>query len=112
MRLKTTKELQIGDWILERTGALERKGLKGKFRIARVKEILVDNFEEIDLKKGTIKEIGQKSRNGNTIGAIQGNDGLIRILNNKEIKALQILRTKLKTLNSLEDNKVIEEKKW
>lgn len=103
MKLKTTKELQIGDWILE--GA----GLKGKFRISRVKEILVDNFEEIDLNAGTIKALGKKSMKGDDIGAIKSNDGMIRVLNNKEIKALQILRTKLKTLNSLEDKKVIDE---
>ncbi len=103
MKLKTTKELQIGDWILEGTG------LKGKFRISRVREILVDNFEEIDLDAGTIKAVGKKTNSGEDIGAIKSNDGMIRVLNSKEIKALQILRTKLKTLNSLEDKKVIGE---
>ena len=103
MKLKTTKELQIGDWILEGTG------LKGKFRISRVREIMVDNFEEIDLDAGTIKAVGKKSTSGEDMGAIQSNDGMIRVLNNKEVKALQILRTKLKTLNSLEDKKVIGE---
>ncbi len=104
MKLKTTKELRIGDWILE--GA----GLKGKFRISRVREILVDNFEEIDLDAGTIKAVGRKSVKGDDIGAIRSNDGLMRVLNNKEIKALQILRAKLKTLDALEDKKVIDEK--
>ncbi len=103
MKLKTTKELQIGDWILEGTG------LKGKFKIAKVKEILVDNFEEIDLDKGTIKSVGRKSVKGEHIGSIKSNDAIIRVLNNKEIKALQILRTKLKTLDALEDKKVINE---
>ncbi len=103
MKFKTTKELQIGDWILE------GEGLKGKFRIARVFEIVVDNFEEIDLDAGTIKALGAKSNQGKNMGAILKNDGLIRVLNSKEIKALQILRTKLKTLNSLEDKKVIED---
>jgi len=104
MKLKTTKELQIGDWILE------GKGLKGKFRISRVREILVDNFEEIDLDAGTIKALGKKSVKGDDIGVIRDNDGLMRVLNSKEIKALQILRTKLKTLNSLEEKEVIDEK--
>jgi hypothetical protein len=104
MKLKTTKELRIGDWIVE--GA----GLKGKFRIAKVKEILLSDFEEIDLDAGTIKLMGKKSANGEDIGAIKSNDGLIRVLNSKEIKALQILRIKLKTLNSLEDKKVIDDK--
>jgi len=103
MKLKTTKELQIGDWILE------GKGLKGKFRISRVREILVDNFEELDLDAGTIKAVGKKFMKGFDIGVIRSNDGIIRVLNSKEIKALQILRTKLKTLNALEDKKVIQE---
>ena|SRR3990167_8597649 len=105
MKLKTTKELGIGDWILE------GKGIKsGKFRIARVKEILVDNFEEIDLDNGTLTPCGKQSTKGENIGAIQGNAGLIRVLNSKEIKALQILRTKLKTLKGLEDKKVLIDK--
>ncbi len=104
MKRKTTKELQIGDWILE------GKGLKGKFRISKVKEILVNNFEEIDLDKMTIKAVGTKSTKGENIGVIKSNDGVLKVLNSKEIKALQILRTKLKTLNSLEDKEVIE--KW
>jgi len=103
MKLKTTKELQIGDWILEGTG------LKGKFRVARVKEILVNNFEEIDLDAGTINALGRKNVKGEHIGAIKKNDGVVRVLNSKEVKALQILRTKLKTLNALEDKKVIDE---
>ena len=101
MKLKTTKELKIGDWSLEGTE------LKGKFKVARVKEILVDNFEEIDLDTRTIKAVGRKSVKGEDIGAIQSNDGIIRVLNSKEIKALQILRTKLKTLHALEEKKVI-----
>ena len=105
MKLKTTKELQIGDWILEGKNIKE-----GKFRVARVREILADNFEEIDLDAGTIRALGRKSADGDDMGVIRKNEGLIRVLNSKEVKALQILRTKLKTLNALEDKKVIDEK--
>lgn len=104
MKLKTTKELQIGDWVLEGTG------LKGKFRVARVKTILLNNFEEIDLDAGTITALGKKSAGGDDMGVIKRNDGVIKVLNSKEVKALQILRTKLKTLHSLEEEKVINER--
>jgi len=97
MKYKEIKKLKKGEWTI--SGNKEDK-LKGKFRIGRVKEIIVtlENYEEIDLGKGNIEIY-----NG---GQFEGIDGVTQVLNQKEIKALQILRTKLKTLKGLEDKPI------
>jgi len=94
--MKTTEinKLKIGDWVLSGKFGVDK--MKGVFRVARVSGIRFNNFEEIDLNKGNIEIIGE--------GRINDGDGIISVLNRKEIKALNILRTKLKTLKGLEDN--------
>lgn len=93
MKLIETSKLKIGDWILDGNSIK-----KGKFIIARVNKIEFDNFEEIDLDKMDIKDKGK--------GIISKSDGIINLLNKREIKQIQILRTKLKTLKGLEDKKI------
>jgi len=92
MKKISTDKLKIGDWVLEGTG------MKGKFKVARVKQYVFDNFEKIDLEKWNIEDRGD--------GIVEKGDGVMNVLNKKEIKALQILRTKLKTLKGLEDDQI------
>ncbi len=96
MKVVEIDKLKIGDWTISKD--LENGKFMGKFKVARVSGIEFDNFEEIDLNKGNIKIIGK--------GTIEESDGVVSILNKKEVKALNILRTKLKTIKGLEDNQI------
>ena len=89
------RNLKKGDWIITRD--LEDGKFVGKFVIGRVSEMKVnlDNYEEIDINKGDI-EVSKS-------GYFKDNEGHTGVLNNKEVKALSILRTKLKTLKGLKD---------
>ena len=95
MKWTGIRKLKKGDWIITRD--LEDGKFVGKFIIGRVSEIKVnlDNYEEIDIIKGDI----QVSESG----YFKDSDGHTGVLNNKEVKALSILRTKLKTLKGLKD---------
>ena len=97
MKYKKIKDLKKGEWIISGN---KTDRLNGKFKIGRVKEIKVtlEDYEELDLNKGDIKINGE--------GIFTGIDGVTQVLNEKEIKALQILRTKLKTLKGLENNTI------
>lgn len=95
MRKTLTRNLRIGDWIHE-----GRKD--GKAVFGRVKNIPLEEFTEIDIVNGKIISEGN--------GVIEKDDGLISVLNKKEIKSFKILRTKLKTLKSLEDEPVTKRK--
>lgn len=89
------KKLRKGDWII--TKDLENGNFVGKFVTAKVKEMKVtlEEYEEIDINKGDIKVSEE--------GYFKNSEGITGILNKKEIKALSILRTKLKTLKGLKD---------
>ncbi len=96
MKIVEIDKLKIGDWIV--TKDLENGKFKGKFKVARVSKIEFDNFEEIDLNKGEIEIIGN--------GVVDTSGGVINVLNKKEMKALNILRTKLKMIKGLEDDTI------
>lgn len=97
MKLVETDKLKLGDWIL-----MGGEKMKGKFKVAKLQAYDFEEYEELDINKGDIKIIGKGSiRNGG-----KESDGVYNVLNKKEIKALNILRTKLKTLKGLEDNKL------
>ncbi|KKL86079.1 hypothetical protein LCGC14_1948310 [marine sediment metagenome] len=92
-----TDKLKIGDWVI--MGILSERGkFQGRFKVARVRGYDFDNFEELDLDKGDIKIIGE--------GEITKSDGIVNVLNKKELKALNIFRIKLKTLKGLEDDTI------
>ena len=96
MKIVSCDDLKIGDWIV--TKDLENGKFKGKFKVARVSKIEFDNFEEIDLNKGEIEIIGN--------GVVDTSGGVINVLNKKEMKVLNILRTKLKMIKGLEDDTI------
>ena len=97
MKYKKIRDLKKGEWIISGN---KTDRLNGKFKVGRVKEINVtlESYEELDIGKGDIVINGE--------GIFTGIDGVTQVLNEKEIKALQILRTKLKTLKGLEDDKI------
>ena len=104
MKKTEIDKLKIGDWVITKELS-ERGKFQGRFKVGRVKGYDFDNFEELDLNKGDIHIIGEAE--------IKESNGVINVLNKKEIKALNILRTKLKTLKGLEDDNIIKEKrKW
>jgi len=96
--MKFKKNLDIGDWIVSGDKGTIKSG---KFKIARVKGILFDNWEEIDLDKREVRSLGKEAES-TTAG------GYWKVLNEREMKKLHILRTKLATLNALDDEEVIK----
>ena len=92
MKTVEVDKLKIGDWILAGNTEMGRK-----FQVARVSGINFDKVEDFDLIKGDISEEGR--------GEIKENRH-IQLLNKKELKALHILRTKLKTLKGLEEKPI------
>ena len=98
MKWTEIRNLRKGDWIITRE--LENGKFVGKFKIGRVNkiEVKLENYEELDINKGNIEAWGS--------GLFTGIDGGIWTLNRKEVKALSILRTKLKTLKGLDDKRI------
>lgn len=102
MKTIETKKLKIGDWVL-----LKGENIKdGKFSIAKVelKKVELKDWETLDLKNGKIEIIGK--------GEFTGESGNVTLLNKKEIKAIEILRKKLKILNNLDDSSVDIKKRY
>lgn len=102
MRRVPTNRLKIGDWFLD-----EGIGLTGKFRVGKVKGYDIEEWQEIDLDKGKITDLGTS----NTCkGVIQKDDGYIRVFNEKEIKSLEELKKRFLMLKGLEEEKQIGDK--
>jgi len=93
MRKVKANNLKIGDWILDKG-----VGLKGKFKVARIKGYECEEWQEIDLEKGEIKNLGENGK-----GVIQKDDGYIRIFNEKEVKSLKELKKRFLMLKNLEE---------
>ena len=102
MRKIPTNRLRIGDWILDKG-----IGLKGKFRVAKIKGYEVEEWQEIDLIKGKITNLGEGS---NCKGVINRDDLSARVFNEKEVKSLKFLKNKLLILKGLEEEKQKEKK--
>lgn len=99
--MKYRDRLKVGDWIFEGRKSEIVKG--GKFRIARVSGIVFDNWEELDLTNQKIEILGSE-------GILKGEKGFAQVLNDKELKNIQVLRTKLKILNNLDDGNKIKKR--
>ena len=95
MRKTPTNRLRIGDWILDKG-----IGLKGKFRVAKIKGYSVEEWQEIDLGKGEITNLGEA---GNCKGVIDNDELNIRVFNEKEVKSLKELKKRFLILKGLEE---------
>lgn len=97
MRKVPTKNLKIGDWFLD-----EGIGLTGKFRVGKIKGYDIREWQEIDLNKGKITDLGER---GSCRGVIDKDDLYVRVFNEKEIKALKEIKKRFLILKGLEEEK-------
>jgi len=95
MRIIPTNRLKIGDWILDKG-----IGLKRKFRVAKIRGYSVEEWQEIDLIRGEITNLGEA---GNCKGVIERDNKNIRVFNKKEIKELEGIKKRFLMLKGLEE---------
>jgi hypothetical protein len=96
MKWKEISKLKVGDFIL--FGDMDKE-----FQVAKISSINTREWFKINKETKEIENKGQ--------GELIDTDGVVKILNEKEIKKFMILKTKLLTIKELEEDTKIK-KRW